>query len=120
MERLTIQEEEAMQCIWKLNGGFVKDILEEMQTDLPYTTLASTIKKLEQKKYVRAEKLGNANFYAPIITEKNYKRKFMKSFVSDYFKDSYKEVVNFFVEEDKLSDQELEEIIDIIKQRKSK
>lgn len=49
MEKLTIQEEEAMRAIWKLNGGFVKDILEELKEEVPYTTLASTVKNLEKK-----------------------------------------------------------------------
>lgn len=118
MKKLTVPEEEAMLVIWELKRGFIKDILEKLPTELPYTTLASTIRKLEGKGYVKAEKLGNAKRYSPIVSEKTYKRKFMKGFVSDYFRNSYKEMVNFFVEEEALSKEELKEIIAMIEQRK--
>ena len=53
-----------------------------------------------------------------LITEDEYKKKFMSGFVKDYFDDSYKELVNFFVEEKKLSTGELKEIIDLIEKSK--
>ncbi len=118
MKRLTAQEEEAMLVIWELGDSFIKEVLDNLDTELPYTTLASTIKKLEEKGYVKAEKLGNAKRYSPIISEKTYKRKFMKGFVSDYFRNSYKEMVNFFIAEEDLSKDELKEIIEMIEQRK--
>lgn len=115
MEKLTAQEEEAMQAIWKLKGGFVKDILEEMQSDIPYTTLASTVKNLEKKGYVVHERQANANKYLPRISQTDYKRSFMSGFVGEYFGNSYKEMVSFFAEEQKLTPQELEEILKMIK-----
>jgi BlaI family transcriptional regulator, penicillinase repressor len=42
----------------------------------------------------------------------------MSGFVKDYFADSYKELVNFFIEEKKLSAKELKEIIDLIEGKK--
>ena len=38
----------------------------------------------------------------------------MGNVVQDYFKNSYKEMVNFFVKDEKISTQELQEIIDLI------
>lgn len=120
MEKLTIQEEEAMLSIWQLKGGFVKEVLDNLKgEEVPYTTLASTIKNLEKKGYVKAVKYANAKRYEPIISEEEYKAKFMNSFVGDYFKNSYKEMVTFFVKEEKLSAKELEEIMDMIKNGKS-
>ena len=31
MEKLTAQEEQAMQSIWSLNGGFIKEILDNIK-----------------------------------------------------------------------------------------
>lgn len=119
LEKLTIQEEEAMLSIWQLNGGFVKEILEKLPGEpVPYTTLASTVKNLEKKGYVKSVKYANANRYEPIISQKEYKAKFMNSFVGDYFKNSYKEMVSFFVKEEKLSKKELKEILEMIKNNK--
>lgn len=121
LEKLTIQEEEAMLSIWQLKGGFVKEILENLKPEeqVPYTTLASTIKNLEKKGYVKAVKYANAKRYEPIITLEEYRAKFMNSFVGDYFKNSYKEIVSFFIKEEKLSESELKEILDMIKENKS-
>jgi len=120
LEKLTIQEEEAMLSIWQLNGGFIKEILDNLGGEtVPYTTLASTVKNLEKKGYVKAVRYANAKRYEPIISQQDYKGKFMSSFVGDYFKNSYKEMVSFFVKEEKLSQNELKEILDMIKNNKS-
>ncbi|WP_118195821.1 BlaI/MecI/CopY family transcriptional regulator [Albibacterium indicum] len=121
MEKLTKQEEDAMILLWRQNGGFVKDILELYpEPKVPYTTLASTFKNLERKKYLRAKKLGNSWFYRPLIKENEYKKAFMGNFVSDYFRNSYKELVSFFAKEEKISPDELKEILDMIQEGKSK
>jgi BlaI family transcriptional regulator, penicillinase repressor len=115
MEKLSHQEEEAMQAVWKVGEGSIKLFLENMPSPgTPYTTLASTIKNLEKKGYLTGRMVGNAYLYKPLIPEDEYKKKFMSSFVRDYFDNSYKELVNFFVEEKKLSAGELKEIIDLI------
>lgn len=119
MDRLSPQEEEAMQMVWQNKGGFVKDILDLLPDPrVPYTTLASTLKNLEKKKYLKSSKMGNSYLYEPIIEEDEYKKAFMGDFVSDYFKNSYKDLVSFFAQQEKISPKELEEIIEMI--RKSK
>ena len=115
MDKLTTQEEEAMQAIWKTGEGNVKLFLENMEKPgTPYTTLASTVKNLEKKGYLSSRLFGNAYLYKPLVSEAEYKKKFMSGFVKDYFANSYKELVNFFVEEKKLSASELREIIRLI------
>ncbi|MFD2246140.1 BlaI/MecI/CopY family transcriptional regulator [Pontibacter ruber] len=120
MEKLTQQEEEAMQVAWALDGGFIKDFLEKLdEPKPPYTTLASTVKNLEKKGYLQSERLGNTYLYTPLIKEEDYKKRFMKGFVGDYFKNSYKELVAFFAKEKQISAEELKEIIDMIENKKS-
>ncbi|MEJ5056389.1 BlaI/MecI/CopY family transcriptional regulator [Sphingobacterium sp. MYb382] len=120
MEKLTIQEEDAMLSIWQLQGGFVKEVLDNLKGEKPpYTTLASTIKNLERKGFVKSVKYANAKRYEPTISEQEYTAKFMNGFVDDYFRNSYKEMVSFFVKEEKLSKKELAEIMDMIKNEKS-
>lgn len=114
MEKLTTQEEEALQAVFKIGEGSIKMILENLKEDLPYTTIASTIKNLEKKGYLQSRLVGNAYIYKPVITEQDFKKKFMSSVVKDYFDNSYKELVNFFVEQKKLSATELKEIISLI------
>lgn len=120
MEKLSQQEEEAMQLIWKAGGGFIKEFLNEHSAPKPpYTTLASIVKNLEKKGYLKGEKMGNSYRYTPIIVEEEYKKRFMNGFVNNYFKNSYKDLVAFFAKEEEISAEELKEIIDMIEKRKS-
>ena len=119
MEKLTIQEEQAMQAIWKTGEGNIKMFLENMDSPQPpYTTLASTVKNLEKKGLLQSRLVGNTYLYKPAMSEEDYKKNFMNGVVKEYFDNSYKELVNFFVEQKKLSPKELKEIIDMIEGKK--
>ena len=121
MDKLTLQEEEAMLIVWKTEGGFIKDFLEHYPTPQPpYTTLASVIKNLERKGFVQSSRYGYVYEYRPLITEAQYKSRFMSGFVKNYFSNSYKELVGFFAKEEKISPQELKEILQIIENRTKK
>lgn len=115
MEKLTIQEEEAMLAVWQLKKGFIKDFMDILPDPKPpYTTLASTIKNLEKKGFLVSERFANANRYSAKIKEQDYKKRFMSGFVDNYFKSSYKELVAFFAKDKKISAEELKEIIKLI------
>ena len=118
MENLTPQEEQAMMAIWQVGEGNVKSFLEHMEDPLPYTTLASTVRNLEKKGYVESRLVGNVYLFKPLISEEAYKKTFMSGVVKNYFANSYKELVNFFVEQKKLSPKELKEIINMIEKEK--
>ena len=108
MEKLTMQEEEAMRWIWRIGPCFVKDVLAKYEDPKPpYTTLASVIKNLERKKYVKAKRYGNT-----------YKRTFLGGVVTNYFANSYKEMVSFFAKDQKISTDDLKDIIDLIEKGK--
>jgi predicted transcriptional regulator len=114
MEKLTHTEEETMQAVWRTGEGNVKAFMDNLDQPSPYTTVASVIKNLEKKGYLTSRLVGNAYLYKPVVTEEEYKRKFMNTVVKEYFDNSYKELVNFFVEQKKLSAKELKEIITMI------
>ncbi|HEU4609952.1 MAG TPA: BlaI/MecI/CopY family transcriptional regulator [Chitinophagaceae bacterium] len=119
-ERLTAQEEEALMAVYKVGEGSVKQFLEYVEGAPPYTTLASTIKNLEKKGYLQSSLMGNTYLYKPLIQEADYKKLFMSGVVKNYFANSYKELVNFFVEQKKLSPEELKEIIALIESGKDR
>lgn len=119
MEKLTHQEEAVMLHIWQLKECVVKDIVNEMEDPKPpYTTIASIVRNLEQKGYLNAKKYGNVYVYSPKIEEDEYKKAFMSGVVKSYFENSYKELVSFFVKEEKISPEELQEIVRMIEERK--
>lgn len=119
MEKLTPNEEEAMQAIWSSGNVTIKDLLEFIpEPRPPYTTLASTVKNLERKKFILGKKTRNTFYYTPLIKEEEYKKTFMGEFVNDYFSNSYKELVTFFANQEKISADDLKEIIHMIEKGK--
>ena len=115
MEKLTHQEEEAMLIIWSNGSGVIKDFLDKYpEPQPPYTTLASIVKNLHRKGYLEAKLYGNTYLYSPRITEEEYKNKFISGIVDNYFDNSYSKMVTFFAQKQKISTDELKEIIRII------
>lgn len=118
MKKLTLQEEEAMLIIWQTGDGIIKEYLDKYDDPKPpYTTLASIVKNLERKGFLSAKRFGNTYQYSPIVPEKEYKKRFLSAVVKDYFENSYKEMVSFFAKEEKISKEELEEIIRLIEKK---
>jgi BlaI family transcriptional regulator, penicillinase repressor len=116
MEKLTTKEEEVMQVLWKLEQTFIKDMLPFF-TDPPlhYNTVSTIVRNLEEKGYVGHQAYGNTHQYYPIIAKEDYQNRFvLKKVVSDYFDDSYKNLVSYFARRDKISVDELKDIIKMI------
>lgn len=118
MEQLSPAEEDIMLVIWKTEGGFIRDFMSRMKDPPPYTTIASTIKNLERKGFVRSKKMANSYWYEPACPAEAYKRSHFSQVAKDYFSNSYKEIVAFFAKEEKISPEELKEIIAMIENKK--
>ena len=119
MQKLTNKEEEIMHILWKLKKAFVKEVLAEITEDQPhYNTLSTIIRNLEEKGFVSYNAFGNTHQYFPIVTMEEYRKRFMNTAIENYFDNSYKSMVSFFAEENKISAKELREILEIIEKDK--
>lgn len=120
MKELTKAEEEIMQVLWQLDAAFVKDIIRKLPKPKPaYNTVSTVVRILEQKGFVGHEIHGKSHKYHPLITKEAYTRSFMKGFVKRYFGGSYQQMVSFFTKEDKLSLDELEQLLKRLKDKES-
>lgn len=118
MQKLTNKEEEIMHILWNLKKAFVKDVLAEIVEDKPhYNTLSTIIRNLEEKSYVSYTAYGNTHQYFPIISMEAYRKEFMNTAIENYFNNSYKNMVSFFAEEQKISANELREILELIEKK---
>ncbi|KAF2518729.1 BlaI/MecI/CopY family transcriptional regulator [Flavobacterium salilacus subsp. salilacus] len=119
MQKLTNKEEEIMHILWKLEKAFVKDVLAEITEDKPhYNTLSTIIRNLEEKGYVGHNAYGNTHQYYPLIAKEEYRKGFMNNAIENYFNNSYKSMISFFAKEEKISAEELREILDMIEKKK--
>src|SRR3989337_333903 len=120
MKELTRAEEEIMQVLWTMKSAFVKDIIEKLPEPKPaYSTVSTIVRILQQKGFVGHKAHGQSHKYHPLITKDAYTRSFMKGFVKRYFSGSYQEMVSFFTKEDKLSADELDQLVKKLKARNS-
>jgi BlaI family transcriptional regulator, penicillinase repressor len=116
MRELTRAEEQVMQVLWKIKKGFVKDILEHFEEPKPaYNTVSTIVRILQDKGFVTHKAYGRTHEYIPLITKNEYSKNHMKSFINDYFSNSFEKMVSFFAKEKSLSIKEMEEIMKIMK-----
>lgn len=105
-----------MRALWKAERAFVKDLLPFF-TDPPlhYNTVSTIIRNLEEKGYVGHNTYGNTHEYFPLISKENYQNQFViNKLVDEYFDNSYKNMVSYFAKNDKVSAEELREILKMI------
>jgi BlaI family transcriptional regulator, penicillinase repressor len=118
---LTKAEEQIMQILWKIEKGFIKDILEHFDEPKPaYTTVATFVKILERKGYVFYKQLGNAHQFYPLISKDEYSKLHINSIFKRYFKSSIKDVVTFFSDNNKVNINDIDSAIKLLTEIKIK
>ncbi|MEM6379829.1 MAG: BlaI/MecI/CopY family transcriptional regulator [Bacteroidota bacterium] len=118
MKKLAKREEQLMQVLWTLEKAFVKEIIEQLPEPKPhYNTVSTIIRILEDKGFVSHESFGNSHRYFPTISKDEYQQKAVGDVIANYFDNSIPKMVAYFAKEEKISPQELEEIIKIIKKK---
>ncbi len=116
MKPLTKAEEQVMLVIWQLGQGFLKDILDATSEPRPHSnTIATLLKILVEKGYVTYTTQGRNNLYEPTISKTEYGKSSANQLVKGYFEDSAAKLVSQFVDDKKISLQELEELLQQIK-----
>lgn len=120
MKKLAKREEQIMRVLWELDQAFVKEIIAELPEPKPhYNTVSTIIRILEDKGFVGHESFGNSHRYFPKIKKEEYQQKAIGDVVKNYFDNSVSKMVAYFAKEEKISPEELEEIIRLIKQEKT-
>ncbi len=118
MKSLTKAEEGVMQALWKIQKGFLKDIVEAMPDPKPHSnTVATLLKILIEKSFVATEVYGRMNEYKPYISKQAYFKNTMNGLVKGYFDGSFAQAVSFLVDEKKLSVADLELLLQQIKKK---
>jgi predicted transcriptional regulator len=119
MQKLAKREEQIMQVFWDLKKAFIRDIIPLLPDPKPhYNSVATIVKILEEKGFLNHETVGNIYCYFPVISRDDYQKHAMKDIVSKYFDNSYPRMLAFFAKEQNLSEEELNEILHIIKSKK--
>ena len=113
--QLSNAEEQLMEYIWKLDKVFMKDLIEALPEPKPApTTVATLLKRMQDKGFVAYKVFGNSRQYYPLVKKEDYFSKHLKSIVKDFFDNSALQFASFFTTSVKFSAAELEELKKII------
>jgi BlaI family transcriptional regulator, penicillinase repressor len=111
MKELTKAEEQLMQILWNIGKGFINDIMKQLPEPQPaYNTVSTIVRILEKKGFVGHNAYGKTHEYFPLVTKMDYTVSYMKGIMTNYFGGSFRQLVSFFTNENKLSLSELDEI----------
>ncbi|WP_066630354.1 BlaI/MecI/CopY family transcriptional regulator [Labilibacter marinus] len=121
MVTLTKAEEKIMKLLWKLEKGFIKDIIEELpEPKPPYNSVSTIVRVLVKKEIVGFNKYGGTYEYYPLISKDEYRKGQMSNLLNGYFNNSLSQVVNFFSESKNVKIDEVNEAIKMLEELKNK
>ena len=121
MEKLTKREDQIMRILWRLEKAFVKEIIAEFPDPKPhYNTISTIVRLLQKRGYIGHTQFGGTHQYYPIIEKKEeYQETEVKNVLQTYFGNSPSKMILHFAKEDQISEEELAEIMEMIKKRKA-
>ena len=115
MKKLT--NKEIMDLYWQHGPMFVRELQALYAEPRPhFNTLSTIVRILEREGYLGHKQFGNTYQYYPLISEAEYGRKSIAGIIKNYFDDSYLSAVSSFVKEEKISVEDLRELINKIEQ----
>lgn len=111
-KKLTAKEEAIMACFWERGAMFVREVIDMLPEPKPhFNTVSTYVRSLESKGWLTHEQMGNSYRYMPAVGVKEYRDRSFGGFVNRFFGRSYLNVVSSLVKEEKISAQELRELL---------
>lgn len=112
---LSTAEEQLMQFLWKQKRAYMKDLIEAYPEPKPApTTVATLLKRMQDKGFVDYEQEGRSRAYFPLVKKQDYFSKQVKGLIQNFFNNSASQFASFFTESTDLSKAELEELRNLI------
>lgn len=118
---LTRAEMDVMNVLWDSPLALtINDIVERYSNPKPaYTTVATFLKILDAKGYVehkRKEETGRTFFYSPMMSREKYITHVLNDVKDTLFGSSTKRLCSFLIQNDELSEEDLQVILSLIEQ----
>src|SRR5580700_6879099 len=119
---LTGQELEIMKVVWKLESATVRQVYEILlkKRQIAYTTVMTMLKILEQKGFLKKRQEDRAYVYTPAQPQKQVVGGMVRDFVNRVFNGSAEPLLLHLVEDQHLTEKDLEEIKKTIRASRSK
>jgi predicted transcriptional regulator len=116
MIRLSKLEEEILNKLWELERAFPKVLISHLSDPKPpYNTILSVIRKLEKEGHIGFKKYGKSHEYFPITNRADYGKSLFKKLYHDVLQGSNSSLLSYFLKEENVDLEELQELIDQLK-----
>lgn len=117
-DRLTPKEEELMRLLWE-NGPILISKLVELYPDPKphFNTVSTVMRRLEAKGFVSHQDVGGSFHYYAIPKKEDFRSKSLGTFIKNYFGGSYFGAVSALVAEEKITADELKELLSLIEKK---
>ncbi len=120
MKTLTRREEEIMNHYWDKGEMQIRELRELYDDPKPHVnTLSTLVHILEEKGFLSHRNLKTRTYtYFPKISREGYSRGSLNNVINKFFGKSYLSVVSTLVKEEKISLDELKELIEKVEENK--
>lgn len=117
-EQLTPKEEELMQLLWGSGPLPISKLVELYPDPKPhFNTVSTVMRRLEAKGFVDHTETGGSYIFHATVEKEYFRNRSFKDFIKNYFGGSYYGAVSALVSEDKISPEELKELLKLVEQK---
>ena len=117
-DQLTPKEEELMQLLWEYGPIAIGKLVELYPDPKPhFNTVSTVVRRLEAKGFVSHDETGGSFQYYATVKKESFRSRSFGNFIRDYFGGSYYGAVSALVDEDKISADELKELLELVQNK---
>ncbi len=113
----TDRELDIMAVLWQRGSATVREVREQLEPDLAYTTVLTILRTLEAKGHVRHESEGRAHRYFPVVARDEAGTTALRQLVSKLFSGSPEALLTHLVADGSLSDEDLRRMRRLLDER---
>ena len=115
-------EYQVMKLIWDKAPVSTKEVTEILteKTSWKPKTIQTLLSRLVKKGVIGFEKVGRVFVYTPLIKEEDYVEQESSSFLDKFYEGALNSMVVNFLEQDKLTESDIDELKKILDERKEK
>lgn len=117
-DQLTPKEEEVMQLLWEHGPILISKLVELYPDPKPhFNTVSTVVRRLEAKGFVAQNEVSGSFHYYAKVEKEYFRSRSFGNFIRNYFGGSYYGAVSSLVAEDKISADELKELLRLVERK---
>lgn len=121
MKKLTKKEEVIMNHFWDKGPMFIRELRELYPEPKPhFSTLSTQVRTLQDEGFVGHNAYGPTYQYFAKVTRDEYKQRSLVGLLDKYFNNSYLSAVSALVKEEKITVEQLKELIELVEKGEQK